>query len=114
MRLRPSAHSVFPWSCMWIHKYVCRRRRRRSSAHDQGESPKFEPKSHDELVEALKTLVDVAEVHVTRLSSMSREQQIALMSRAEVRLTLSDSVSKLFLPPDPPFSGYCRKRIAEP
>lgn len=54
----------------------------------QRDSPKLSDASHEALIEALKGLTDVAEVHVTKLGGMTKAQQVDLMGRAEVVLSL--------------------------
>lgn len=46
--------------------------------------PKIKDEDHTALVEALKGLTDIAEVHVTKISAMTKAEQIELMGRAEV------------------------------
>jgi hypothetical protein len=50
----------------------------------QKESPKLVDADHDALVEALKGLTSKAEVHVSKLSAMTKAQQVELIGRAEV------------------------------
>jgi hypothetical protein len=50
----------------------------------QRESPKLVDADHEALVEALKGLTSKAEVHVTKLSAMTKAQQVELIGRAEV------------------------------
>lgn len=52
----------------------------------QRDHPRLLPKDYDALVDALKKLTLKAEVHVAKLSSMKKAQQIELMGRAEVSL----------------------------
>ncbi|RXK39184.1 hypothetical protein M231_03541 [Tremella mesenterica] len=54
----------------------------------QSSSPKLTDKSHEDLVEALKSLTDIAEVHVTRLEGMTKKQKVDLISRTEILLGL--------------------------
>lgn len=51
-------------------------------------------------IEALKSLTDVAEVHVTRLSAMTRAQQVELIGRTDIMIGLhtDDMFNVLWMP----------------
>jgi hypothetical protein len=63
--------------------------------HVQRESPKLVDADHDAFVEALKSLTPKAEVHVTKLSVMTKAQQVELIGRAEVSSPLASEGSRL-------------------
>ncbi|WRT64526.1 uncharacterized protein IL334_001458 [Kwoniella shivajii] len=54
----------------------------------QKESPKMNQTDHDALVDGLMSLTSVAEVHVARLSAMSKARQVYLMARAQIVISL--------------------------
>ncbi|WVR04845.1 hypothetical protein IAU60_001857 [Kwoniella sp. DSM 27419] len=54
----------------------------------QTETPKMRPADHDALVGALKGLTEIAEVHVAKVSAMSKARQVDLMSRAQIVISL--------------------------
>lgn len=53
---------------------------------------KLSEDDHKSLVEGLKRLTPLAEVHVTKLTTMSKVQQIELMLRAEVSQARGDEL----------------------
>ncbi|RSH92425.1 hypothetical protein EHS25_008840 [Saitozyma podzolica] len=69
----------------------------------QKESPKLVDADHDALVEALKGLTSKAEVHVSKLSAMTKAQQVELIGRAEIVVALhgDELMSTLWMPATP-------------
>ncbi|WVW78167.1 hypothetical protein I302_100118 [Kwoniella bestiolae CBS 10118] len=67
----------------------------------QKENPKMKQSDHDALVEGLMSLTNVAEVHVARLSAMSKARQVDLMGRAQVVVSLhgDELFTTLWMPP---------------
>ncbi|OCF33791.1 hypothetical protein I316_04503 [Kwoniella heveanensis BCC8398] len=67
----------------------------------QKENPKMRVADHEKLVESLKGLTDIAEVHVARISAMSKARQVDLMGRAQVVISLhgDDLFHTLWMPP---------------
>ncbi|WVF69529.1 hypothetical protein IAT40_004307 [Kwoniella sp. CBS 6097] len=67
----------------------------------QKDNPKMKPADHEKLVESLKGLTDIAEVHVARVSAMSKARQVDLMGRAQVVISLhgDDLFHTLWMPP---------------
>jgi hypothetical protein len=57
--------------------------------------PKVKEDDRAALIEALKGLTDVAEVHVTKVSAMTKAEQLELMGRAEVSRTIRMQVQEL-------------------
>ncbi|KAL1407021.1 hypothetical protein Q8F55_006434 [Vanrija albida] len=55
---------------------------------DKDGKPGLAPFAQKKLVEALKGLTDIAEVHVTKLKAMTRSQKVALMSRATILISV--------------------------
>jgi hypothetical protein len=53
----------------------------------QGERRKLVKDDHESLIEALHTLTDIAEVHVTQLKQMDSKTRLELLSRASVSVT---------------------------
>ncbi|WVQ98316.1 hypothetical protein IAU59_005439 [Kwoniella sp. CBS 9459] len=67
----------------------------------QKENPKMKDTDHEKLVESLKGLTDIAEVHVARVSAMSKARQVDLMGRAQIVISLhgDDLFHTLWMPP---------------
>ncbi|KAI5450010.1 hypothetical protein NCC49_003772 [Naganishia albida] len=56
---------------------------------------------HDDLVQALKGLVDIAEIHVVDVQSLSRTEKVEVFGRATVMLSVfhDDSINQIYMPP---------------
>ncbi|WWC86645.1 uncharacterized protein L201_001522 [Kwoniella dendrophila CBS 6074] len=54
----------------------------------QKESPKMKQSDHDAMVEGLMSLTNIAEVHVARISAMSKARQVEITSKAQVIVSL--------------------------
>lgn len=54
----------------------------------QKETPRLRPEDHMGLINALKSLTPLAEIHVVTLRGMSKSRQMELFSRAWVCLSL--------------------------
>ncbi|OCF53988.1 hypothetical protein L486_08522 [Kwoniella mangroviensis CBS 10435] len=67
----------------------------------QKENPKMKQSDHDALVEGLMSLTNIAEVHVARLSAMSKARQVDLVGRAQVLVSLhgDELFNTLWMPP---------------
>ncbi|KAH8086295.1 hypothetical protein HD553DRAFT_341131 [Filobasidium floriforme] len=57
---------------------------------NQGEHRKLAKGDHETLIEALHTLTDVAEVHVSQLKQMDPKTRLELLSRASIILSVHD------------------------
>lgn len=63
----------------------------------QGEHRKLAKDDHETLIEALHTLTDVAEVHVSQLKQMDPKTRLELLSRASVRVPITLKLLNLSL-----------------
>ncbi|WOO84753.1 uncharacterized protein LOC62_06G008266 [Vanrija pseudolonga] len=68
---------------------------------DKDGKPGLAPGSHKALVEALKGLTDIAEVHVTKIKAMTRSQKVALMSRTTILISVhgEELLQSVWMPP---------------
>lgn len=68
---------------------------------DKDGKPGLAPGSHKAFVEALKSLTDIAEVHVTKIKAMTRLQKVALMSRTTILISVhgEELLQSVWMPP---------------